>query len=276
MGSETEKFVLKIRASAAGHLMSGGNGITDKQLAQLNEYQARKDGQGKPLTAKMEDDLKELIAKRDAQPELGQTAKSYIEKLWLKIKYGYDEPVVTDELLKGDSCEQEGMDLVSVLYTGEFREKNEQMFWDDFFTGTPDTLLKFEPDVVEDTKSVWTVKTFFDKVGLEPIYEAQGQVYMHLTGRRKFRVNYCLMNTPIELVEREQRRFLWKYGGNEFDKRYIMAAEKIAKNHNVDHIPLHERVKTFEFDYDPAFIAELQEKVKLARVYFDSLKLNRK
>lgn len=272
MENDNKVFVLKIRASAAGLLLPGGGGISAKQLERLSELKTRNNGRGKPLTSNMEAELADLITKRDMPPQLGQTGKSYVEKLWLKIKYGYDEPVVTEELIKGDMCEQEGMDIVSVLWPGEFRKKNDTFFQDDHFTGVPDTLLEKE-DVVEDTKSAWTVKTFFGKTEVDPIYFAQGQVYMHLTGRKKFRVHYCLVNTPAELVHNEQKRFFWKYGGDENNQKFKKAAEQIARNHNVDHIPLAERVKTFEFEYDPTFIAELQSKVILARAYYNTIEL---
>ena len=274
MGSENIKFKLKIRASSAGKLMGKLESITEIQAKKLAELQARKDGVGKPLTLKMEAELKELIAKRDAPPELPQTAKSYIEELWRKIKFQYSEPLVTDELLKGDMCEQEGIDMVSLLLTGEFRVKNEITFNDDpYCVGTPDILLSEEPDVVEDIKSVWSLKTFMEKKDLDPIYYGQGQVYLHLTSRKKFRVHYCLFSTPKELVEREQRRFFWKFGGDETNDKYLEICEQIAKNHNVEHIPLHQRMKTFEFYYDPNYIAELQKRVEMARGYFDGLKL---
>lgn len=253
--------------------MGGGTCFSERNRERLNELQARKDGIGKPLTANMEAELLELIAKRDAPPQLGQTAKSYIEELWLKYNYGYDEPLITDELLKGNLVEREGMELVSLMWPGEFRKKNEQYFEDEHFCGTPDTLLEKEPDVVEDTKSTWSIKTFFNVDRVDPVYFAQGQVYLHLTGRRKFRVHYCLMNTPPELVHNEQKRFFWKCGGDENNPEFKRIAKQIEKNHNVDNVPLGQRIKTFEFDYDPAFISELQGKVILAREYYNTLKL---
>jgi len=270
MGATTD--TLKIRASAAGLLMSGGAGISAKQLEKLKDLQARKDGNGRPLTENQCNELADLIAKRDTPPSLSQGAKTYIEQLFLQIRYGYREPVVTDVLLKGNMCEQDGIALVSrVVPTDEFRVKCKRYFEDEFFTGNPDILLK---KIVEDIKNAWSVKTFFYTTDLEPIYYAQGQVYMHLTGREKFRVHHCLINTPIELVHSEQKKYFWKYGGDENNRHFQDAARQIERNHNFDHIPENERVKTFSFDYDPAFIAELQSKVILARQYFETLKLN--
>jgi len=269
MGTHTTQ--LKIRASAVGVLMTGGTGITAKQLSRLADLEARKNGMGKPLTANMEAELSDLIEKRDTPPQLGQSAKSYIESVFLQNEYGYREPVVTDVLLKGNMCEQDGIALISdVLPCNEFRSKCKRYFEDDFFTGNPDILLK---DVIEDIKNAWSLKTFFQVKELDPLYYAQGQVYMHLSGRRLFRVHHCLVNTPIELIHAEQKRYFWKYGGDENNKHFKEAVKQIDANHTFDHIPKQDRVKTFEFEYNEPFIEELKGKVMLARQYYSTLKL---
>ena len=268
---QRDNFILKIRASAAGMLMSGGTVITAKQVERLSELRSRNCGNGKPLTDNMRAELADLIAKRDTPPQLGQSGKSYIKQLWLQLEYGYREPVVTDVLLKGNMCEQDGMQLVTDVVGGnEFRTKCKEYFEDDFFTGNPDILLL---KIIEDIKSSWSLKTFADVENIEPGYFAQGQVYMHLTGRKAFKVHYCLLNTPPELVANEQRKFFWKYGGNDENPHFKKAAEQIERNHNFDHIPIQKRVKTFEFEYDENFIAELQSKVILAREYYKTLSL---
>jgi len=266
-----DNFKLKIRASSAGLLMPGGTGVTEKQLERIAELQLRSNGAGRPLTDNMKSELADLIAKRDAPPELGQTGKSYIQELWLHLEYGYKEPMVTDVLLKGNMCEQDGMKLVTDVFGGnEFRAKNKRNFEDDFFMGTPDVILS---EVVEDIKNAWSLKTFANIEKPDPIYYAQGQVYMHLTGRKLFRIHHCLVNTPVELIHNEQKKFFWKYGGDENNPHFKEASEQIARNHNFDHISPYQRVKTFEFEYNPNFISELQSKVVLAREYYKTLSL---
>ena len=57
----------KFRASSVGALLVGGNAISDKQRQRLRELLDRSnDPDAKPLTAKMQADLDDLIAKRDA------------------------------------------------------------------------------------------------------------------------------------------------------------------------------------------------------------------
>jgi hypothetical protein len=271
MGATTETTFLKIRASQAAKLMGKLEGITEKQSETLKLYQSRKDGNGKPLSKLQLIELEKLITKRDALPELPQTAKSYIEELWLKERYGYQAPLVTDVLLKGNICEQDAIGLVSRVYPcPEFRTKCKRYFEDDYFTGNPDVLLK---KIIEDIKNAWSIHTFFNTTELDPIYYGQGQVYMHLAGRTKFRVYHCLVNTPLELVHAEQKKYYWKFGGDEDNPHYKEAARQIERNHNFDHIPESDRVKLFEFDYDPSYISELKKRVEMGRQYFDTLKL---
>lgn len=269
------------RASSVGNLLVGGNKITSKQLQQLNKLQNRKSvaAEGgevkgvkvKPLTAKQEEKLSELINKRTAPFILSQTAKSYIEAVWLRKEFGYDEPVFTDILMKGLLCEQDGIKLVSNIHpSDEFRIKNKIRFTNQWFSGCPDLVLNSEK-VVEDIKNCWTIKQFIKKKKVEPLYYCQLQVYMHLTGLKNARLHYCLVDTPEEIILEEEKRFYFKFGCDEDNKHYIDACNKIRRNHKVSHIPENKRLKTFEFDYDEVFIEELKNRVDHARIYYQSL-----
>lgn len=273
----TERSNIKFRASAVGALMVGGNGITDKQLQQLEELQSRKEaasrGEAKPLTAKMEEDLAALIEKRDAPFELSQTAKTFVREEWLRREFGFRDVVVTDEMLKGHICEQDSFSMISETCPAEeFRSKNKYRYENEWFTGYPDLVLK-KSDFVEDVKSCWSLKTFLDKTSVEPIYFAQGQVYMDLTGKRNFRLHYCLNDTPRQLVENELRRFFWKYGGDEDNPDFLQASEQIERNHSFGEIPVSKRVRTFVFEYDPDYLSELKKRVEAARDYYLTLEL---
>ena len=74
--------VVYFRASSFGNLMteSRGASITEKQLETLNEFEDRIRNGGKPLTEKQKEFYLDLKAKRDAPPQLSDTAKSEIEK----------------------------------------------------------------------------------------------------------------------------------------------------------------------------------------------------
>lgn len=229
---------IKFRASSAGHLM-----------ANPRAKKAREAG------------------------ELSQTAKTYIQNVWLRENYGYDEPVVTNQMLKGHLCEQDSMGLVSKLYPSpEFRKKNKRNYINDWFTGTPDVILALD-NTVEDLKTCWDLRTYFEKMEVPKLYYTQGQVYMDLTGARKFRLHYCLINTPEELILEEEKRFWFRFGCDDENKHYQQISRQLRRNHHFDHIPIEQRVKTFTFDYDEAFMAELKKRIEKARSYYATLSL---
>lgn len=249
-----------------------GIGLTDNQARTLEEYEARAKGIGRPLTANMKKNMAELQAKRDAPFELSQTAKSYIISLWLRLEYGYQEPVVTNELMKGHLCEQDSIELVSNLIpSSQFRVKNREHYEDEYFTGTPDVILS-KDGFVEDLKSSWTLRTFFESSPGKD-YEGQAQVYMHLTGIPRYRLIYCLVDTPEEIVLQEMKRYYYKFGRDEGNPEYERICNQLEAMHKVSHIPEADRMKVYEYHYDAAYIEELIFRVKEARKFYEKLTL---
>lgn len=274
--------LIRFRASSVGSLLVGGNAITEKQLEKLAELESRKrdsaltspDGKplAKPLTAAMEQELAELIAKRDGDFQFGATAANYIRDCWLKNTYGYEEPVVTNEILKGLLCEDESIEVLSRQRPGAFRYKNQETFSDEHFTGTPDIIL--DDEWVEDIKSAWSLRTFFETTKPDPLYYAQGQVYLALTGRKRFRVAHVLVNTPHEIVEEECKRFYFRFNCDESNPHYLEAVSKVRKMHAATQlVPECDRVKCFEFYRDDRFIDTLRSRVESARVVYSSISI---
>lgn len=266
------------RASSVGNLMAGTIGLTEKQTAYLAELQERDQlsavGQAKPLTEKMKATVAELIEKRDAPAELGETAKSLVRKMWLQEEYDFREVMYSKETMKGHLCEQDSLALISEIWPeDEFRIKNTRRLEGLNLAGTPDVLLK-TVETVEDAKTPWSIRTYFDVKEPPELYYAQGQVYMYLSEFTKFRLHYCLVNTPVELVAAEEARLFHKFGRSDDSDSYQEAIEQIRINHEYDHIPAELRIKTFEFDYDSAYMDELQGRIELAYKYYDTLTLN--
>ena len=262
---------VKFRASSAGNLLVGGNAITDNQRGRLQKLLDRhNDPNAKPLTPKMLTDLDELIAKRDADFEFGETALSYIRECWLRREYGYDEPVFTNEILKGLLCEDEAIGVLTRQVPGPFRVKNEEHWENDWFTGTPDVVLD---DAIEDVKCSWTIKTFSDVEHPSAIYYAQGQVYMDLTGRDTFRLCHVLLPTPEQIVLEEQKRFYYRFNCDEENPHYIDCYNRLALMHDVSRIPESERIKVLEFHRKDAYLMKLRKRVEQARKVYDTLTL---
>jgi hypothetical protein len=301
------------RASSVGKLLEDTKGsiITQKQLQEIDRLSA-KSKLPKGITLNQQDTLNSLIAKRDKKPELGTGAKTYVRECWLRNEFGYDMPVVVPQLLKGLMNEQDGIKLLSLLDpVKEFRKKNEKRFTDDYFSGVPDIILKSE-NCIEDVKLPWTIKQFFDAEPIN-LYKCQVQVYMHLTGCKKAKIHYLMISTQPQLVLEECKRFYFKYGCDEDNEDYMEAERKIEAMHNVTsseecvqnmarvkslenrdvlnekqgeelkslkewlskrtYISIGNRIKTFEYDYDPELIKKLKKRIRMAREYYKTLKL---
>jgi hypothetical protein len=278
----TDTESVRFRASSVGQLLVGGNAITDKQLEKLSELVTRKynanvyddDGKplAKPLTASMQAELEDLISKRDSEFQFGATATNYIRDCWLKNTYNYDEPMVTNEILKGWMCEDEAIGVLSNQIPGAFRYKNQSTYCDSHFTGTPDIIL--DDEWVEDIKTSWSLRTFFEVTRPDPLYYAQGQVYMALTGRKRFRVAHVLVDTPHEIVEEECKRFYYRFNCDESNPHYIEAVNKTRRMHAASQlVPEQQRVKLFEFHRDDRYIDTLRSRVETARKIYATLSL---
>lgn len=200
---------------------------------------------------------------------LSETMKSYLSDLWLEYNYGYKDIVYTDPLLKGLLCEQDSMELVQSVLGGQFRNKNTEHFKNDFVMGTPDIVLK---DCVEDIKTSYNIKTFFD-AELEKSYYWQGICYMALTGIHNYRLIYCLVDTPDELITSEKTRMYYKFGCNEENIDYQIASKQIEINNKYSHLPESDRIKIFEFQFNESDYEKLCNQIIKARNYYNQITL---
>lgn len=205
---------------------------------------------------------------------LGETAKTLITEIWLNNEYGYKEDVVTDEMMKGLICEQDSMALVQDVLGGEFRLKNTTYFKNEFIHGTPDIILSKE-DYCEDIKTSYNLRTFVDaeyKQGNS--YWWQGQAYMWLTGKTKYRLMYCLVETPSDIIVEQKKRFYYKFNCDETNQNYIDISMQIDHNNNIiSKIPKEKRVKIFEFPFDKEAIEKVKTQHAKALNYYNTLKL---
>lgn len=201
---------------------------------------------------------------------LSQTAKTLVESMWMQMKYGYYEPIVNDYMTKGLNMEQDSMALVQSVLGGQFRTKNRERLQNDYFIGTPDIILK---DAVEDIKTSWSLKTFMN-AELTPLYMAQAQAYMALTGILQYRLIYALVPTDEAVILKNCDKLVWQYGGDYSNEDYIAHSTQIKRNNDlIKDIPAHDRVKVFEFGYDADMVEELHRRIERAREYYLTLKL---
>jgi hypothetical protein len=174
--------------------------------------------------------------------KLGASMITYLKKWYAEQKSGVRDEIDSKYFRKGNMCEAEAIDICAERFGLGILEKNIVHFNDEHFQGTPDVITD---EFVIDTKCSWDYVTFLDAI-TSPInkdYEAQLQVYMHLTGIKKAKLVYVLLDTPGEA----------NYGNDIF----------------YSHMPINERFYSFDLEYDPAMIEKMQEKVNNCKIFLD-------
>lgn len=290
---EAEKVLFN--ASSAGALLTEKQGarFTDNQLARIKELENERDfginingNKVKFEGTKKPEELAELIAKRDAPPELSDTAKALVRKVWLRNEKGIYDTIKSKYLDKGIFKEEDSISLVTEV-EGVLYVKNEERIENEYFTGECDIIKDFEHKrLIIDTKTSWSAQTFMEsKSTLD--YEVQGQIYMELWDADEFELKFCLVDTPENLVQREKDTTKWKYFSgdmtdDELNKMEVLMQpiyDQIDRNmifSDNPNIQKEECIKTFYFKRDRDLYAKLVEKVKLARIYYQTLTLNTK
>lgn len=200
--------------------------------------------------------LPKLKRDRDAGL-LSQTARNICDSYIIKNRYNYTDDLETNALLKGTINEEQSISLVDILFPleGINRIKNKERKETKYLSGEPDLVL---PDKIEEIKSVWDVKSLYSKKNISKVYHTQVQVYMHLFGKEKATLYYCLTEMPREMLLDEIFR-LEKYHSDLSQYSIEEKTERFIENHRVQNVPLRERVRKFDVEYDPEVIQRLEE-----------------
>ena len=199
---------------------------------------------------------------------LSQTTKSYILELAIQEKYGIYEEFWSRYTDKGNEVEPESIKLTESVLDVGFIYKNEEQFSNEWVTGKPDV----NTDVLIDVKSSWNAKTFFEKVVDDELknkdYYYQLQGYMWLTDKQEALLCYCLVDTPLQIVEDEIRREHWKQNliSESSDLR-----EFVEDKHMFGHIPMEKRVKTHVVKRDDEVIEAIKTRIEECREYYNNL-----
>jgi hypothetical protein len=164
--------------------------------------------------------------------------------------------------------EDEAIQFASEVLNWDFVVKNETRFNNEWLTGEPDINTD---SLLADIKCSWSGSTFpmFDDTLKNKAYYWHLQGYLMLTGHETSELVYCLMNTPLQIVEDEIRRQHWKLNLIEED---LDVRQAVQDMHNFDHIPSELRVKRFIVEKDESAQEKIKERVKVARDYYQQLK----
>ncbi len=280
-------------ASSAGALLTEkqGNSFTDVMAKKLAELEKERDtgfnvngNKVKWNGTKKPEELADLIKRKNAPPELSDTAKALVRKTWLKYEKGIYSQIKSKFLEKGIVKEEDSISLITEV-EGVLYVKNEERINNEYFSGEADIVKDFEDKrLIIDTKTSWSAETFFSA---EPTldYIVQGQIYMELFDAEEFQLKFVLVDTPENLVQREKDNAKWKYYSGDMTDTELDELENLMQpiykqiERNMifstnPNIKKEECIKTFYFKRDREMYAKLVERVKVAREYYKALKLN--
>lgn len=302
MAQETILF----RASSFGNLMTEGKGsqFTPENAERISELEYERDnllnknGNKIKWTPNKQEELDKLIDKRDAPPQLSETAKSEVEKIWLLSKKGFYEELDNKYVSKGLYSEDDGIGLISEV-EGNFYIKNSERVTKGHLTGECDVkhtynsfeelpqwrkniedgTTKFPLKVIKDVKSVWSPRTFMNNT-FSSLYKYQGLSYLYLYDADEFHLHYTLTDCPPHLFENEVWKLKNRYGIIDIDEENVKPLfDQLRRNLIFSDNPAYtkeERVKTFVIKRDREIELKMLEKIPMAVEYYHSITLNQK
>lgn len=205
-----------------------------------------------------------LLTNDRSGKSMGETAKSYLKEWVVSEITGKEKDIRSKYFSRGNAMEESAIVRASKHYGCELH-KNEINLENDYFTGTYDAK-NFER--VVDTKVPFDAFTFpFFVTEADKDYYAQLQIYMELTGLKKASLCYCLENGSQEQIE----KLSWQIAKDlDKDEPDMSEWEEAEKQLSYDHLPDDLRIKVFEFEYDKAFIEQLEIRVLQARKYIET------
>lgn len=283
------------RASGSAALMTNKQGavITEGQLAEIKELENERDfgvnvngNKVKWLGTKKPETLFGLISKRDAPPELSNTAKAFVRKVWLQLEKGVRTEIKSKYLEKGIYREEDAISLLTDV-DGIFYTKNEERIENEDHTGECDIIKEIDGKrIVMDTKCSWSAETYMNADDSAD-YEWQLRIYMELYDAEEAWLRYCLVDAPESLVAKEKEFTFRKYYADSMSDIETSRLEEMLQpiydqiDRNMvfstnTRFTKEERVKTFKFYRDKEKMKLMAERVKMAREYYQTLTLNGK
>jgi len=204
------------------------------------------------LTPTMKTELAELLTAMESK-ELPKTMQTELRKIFRSEKFKRNFVFTNKFIQKGLQEEEEAISTyqkyLKEIGRNVFLLKNKERFYGDYFQGEPDLFDSIDPKLRTegfDIKCSWNLDTFpFKEDDLDDQYEWQNQVYMHLTGLKKWTTAHVLVNVSEDGLYKEKLK--WYYAlkkGNTFpddqDSPYFEEYQKRC----------HEIERMLIFDYD--------------------------
>lgn len=201
---------------------------------------------------------------------IGDTCAKELLKIYSQEVYGRKKDITTRQMDKGIQAEGDSILLFSQV-EGQFYFKNEERLQNDYFSGHPDI---FKGDNIENAEAIWDIKSsweldsFLPKLIEEPnkAYLAQLNCYFDLCNCDEGGIAYCLVSAPINILESEKQKLLWKMNViSEFSPEYISASKELERLMIFEDIDYRERVIKIPVKKDEELIQKMKNKVPILR-----------
>ena len=242
----------KLHPSSIGKIMTDARSI-DKSLLTQEEF-ARIGFNYDVETIKA---LIKKKSKTDADQEvlnflwdrtIPEGGKTYLKSITSEIVLGFRKDLDVKAFSKGRMCEDAAIELVNLVYFQDYK-KHVGRIESELLTGECDIYV---PNVlVRDIKNAWSLDTFpaFKEDAHTSDYEYQLRAYMHLYDVPMAYLDWCMLDTPEELIKWEQPSL-----------------------HYVSHIDPCLRVTTVEYKRDMAIESKILIRCAEAQVYIERMK----
>lgn len=207
---------------------------------------------------------------------LSKSAQKHLIDVYIAEKYGRKRDIQTKQMKKGTFAEEDSIDLLS-RYLKKHLLKNEERIKNDFVTGLPDIYEGesiYNADEITDIKSSYDLWTFLGNLPdkLDSIYYWQLQGYMWLTGAKKAKIAYCLVNAPEFIIQQEKYSLLRKLDvATDENPLFVKEAAKLEFNLKFDDISFEERVLLFPIERNEDDILRIEQKVLKAREFLSQI-----
>lgn len=279
------------RSHSMGRLMTDAKGKSFKEqynetkrllsegLEKYSETANKETKTAKNLFDKLEGYEKklQLLKPKIDIPNLGSVCKAELIKVFTEATTGRTRDVRSKYIEKGLMVEEDVITLYSIL-TGEYFVKNTERKYNDYVNGECDF---FDNVRTIDSKASWDIFTFHSVMAnqLDSLYHWQGDNYMWLWNKKKHRVIYGLINTPIHLIEAEHKKIKFEMFGSDYNYEqadskirsiYEEACNEITHNMTYDDIPKEKKIIPFDIEFSEERIERIKKRVEECRYYLNN------
>ena len=247
-----------------------------------------------------------MTESRSKSEPISETTKTHLVDVYLSAVHHRREELRSKFIEKGNKREEDSITLLSRIEKRSYK-KNGVRLTNEYITGEPDLYEGNDistASLIIDIKTSWSAHTFFrtKMAQLSKNYYWQVMGYMMLSGAKKAKVAFCLVNGTVQAIEDEKRKAAYQYGIDaESDPDYINECKQIERNHIFDidafkkeneyydlksevdfsdsisparyswdyDIPMKDRVHIFEVEYDSVAVSSIVERIEQSRKWMN-------